>query len=331
MSGINHASPAVEYFNRLNDRFFKFLFATEAWKFLLIELLNEVLRDIKEGFERLPEILDLFYGDREAVALYKADKVPRFDVVAMTGGRRLFHLEVQVAKDRNILDRILNYAARHYLTFTGQGEAYLPAQVVVVVLADFILFEGKKGYHTLIRPVDVESGAWSMRGLEFHIIELPKLRRLRRKPRTGLENFLYYLCDIGGEKMMQAVAEADWRVAEMRRLEEQFRSNPALMVDYQNHEQARRDFEMEVRLREAESEAHGEERGILIGEERGRREGILIGEERGEKRGIKLGRAEGREEALLATARRMLDEGMPPEQVARLTVLPIEEVRVMRK
>ena len=62
-------------------------------------------------------------------------------------------------------------------------------------------------------------------------------------------------------------------------------------------------------------------------------------EAEGEKRGIKLGRAEGekrgitlgRKEEKFATARRMLDDGMSPEQVARLTVLPIEEVSVLKK
>lgn len=158
---------------------------------------------------------------------------------------------------------------------------------------DFVLFEGKKEYHTLVRPIDVETGDWVMKGLEFHFIELPKVRRLRRKPRTGLENFLYYFCDIGGKETMQTLAEVDWRVAEMLRLEEQFRSDPVLMVEYQNHEQAKRDFEREIMFREAES------------------------------------REEARKETLLATARRMRAGGLSDAQIAEFTGLSASDIEII--
>ena len=45
--------------------------------------------------------------------------------------------------------------------------------------------------------------------------------------------------------------------------------------------------------------------------------------------GAEYGRQEGRQEALLDIARRMLSAGMSPEQISRLTVLPMAEVRAL--
>ena len=51
----------------------------------------------------------------------------------------------------------------------------------------------------------------------------------------------------------------------------------------------------------------------------------------GEARGIKLGRNEGRNEGIAATARRMLDRGVLPEQVADFTGLSPDEVEALRR
>ena len=61
--------------------------------------------------------------------------------------------------------------------------------------------------------------------------------------------------------------------------------------------------------------AAGEERGFTAGEERGRSAGIAIGAEH----------------KSLETARNMLAEGFPAEQVARLTGLSPERVRELEE
>ena len=77
----------------------------------------------------------------------------------------------------------------------GQGEEYGDlAPVIFVGLLDFQIFsslsEGRdKGedYHTLHRILNVRNHRWEMRGMEFHFLELPKLRCRRVEPWTGLE------------------------------------------------------------------------------------------------------------------------------------------------
>ena len=69
------------------------------------------------------------------------------------------------------------------------------------------------------------------------------------------------------------------------------------------------------------------EKAVAAGEERGRSAGIAIGEERGRSAGIAIGA----EHKSLETARNMLAEGFPAEQVARLTGLSPERVRELEE
>ena len=109
--------------DRLSDRFFKYLFAKEEHKDLLIAFLNEVLLDLNpDGSARWIE--DVTYGDRESSPLYRDAKLPRFDVIARSEDGRVFHIEVQVAKDPYFLERSLYYAAMTYSLQLRKGEDY---------------------------------------------------------------------------------------------------------------------------------------------------------------------------------------------------------------
>ena len=109
--------------DRLSDRFFKYLFAREEHKDLLIALLNEVLSDLDpDGSVR--RIEDVTYGDRESSPLHRDAKLPRFDVVARAEEGRVFHIEVQAAKEPYFLERSLYYAAMTYSLQLKKGEDY---------------------------------------------------------------------------------------------------------------------------------------------------------------------------------------------------------------
>lgn len=49
-----------------------------------------------------------------------------------------------------------------------------------------------------------------------------------------------------------------------------------------------------------------------------------------EARGIAKGRAEGRAEGRADTARRMLMRGLPPQQIAEYTDLPLEAIEALK-
>ena len=146
--------------DRLSDRFFKYLFAMEEHKDLLIAFLNEVLLDLNpDGSAR--RIEDVTYGDRESSPLYRDAKLPRFDVIATAEDGRVFHIEVQVAKDRYFLERSLYYAAMTYFLQMEKGDEYsVLTPVIFVGLLDFEVFPSTKNededYHSLHRILNIQ-------------------------------------------------------------------------------------------------------------------------------------------------------------------------------
>ena len=58
-----------------------------------------------------------------------------------------------------------------------------------------------------------------------------------------------------------------------------------------------------------------------------KREGIAEGKEIGMKEGMEKGRAEGKHEANTETAQRLLAMGLPAEQVAKATQLPLDIIK----
>ena len=295
--------------DRLSDRFFKYLFAREEHKDLLIAFLNEVLLDLNpDGSAR--RIEDVTYRDRESSPLHREAKLPRFDVVARAEDGRVFHIEVQVAKDPYFLERSLYYAAMSYsMQLKKGGEYHALSPVLFVGLLDFEVFPsvaGDEDYHSLHRILDVRDHRWAMKGMEFHFLELPKLRRRRVGPRTGLERLLSYLGNVGGEPAMQELAQADSRVERMMQLESLFTRDPDLLRDYFIDLRDRLDYENSFKW----ARADGLEQGRAEGEARGRAEGEA------------RGRAD--------TARNLLRMGLAPSQIAEATGLSLDEIEALR-
>ena len=73
-----------------------------------------------------------------------------------------------------------------------------------------------------------------------------------------------------------------------------------------------------------------ERKGIEKGIQLGRTEGIQLGE----ARGIQLGRTEciqlGEARGIASTARRMLEGGLPMEQIAEFTGLSLKQIEALR-
>ena len=307
--------------DRLSDRFFKYLFAREEHKDLLIAFLDEVLLDLDPD-ESARRIEDVTYGDRESSPLYRDAKLPRFDVVARSEDGRVFHIEVQVAKDPYFLERSLYYAAMTYSLQLRKGEDYHTLSPVIFVgLLDFEAFpstsrsmSGDEDYHSLHRILDVRDHRWEMRGMEFHFLELPKLRRRGSGPRTGLDRLLSYLGNVGGEGTMQEIAQVDSRVERMMQLESLFMRDPDLLREYLKDLRDRLDYENSFKWARTD------------GLEQGRAEGRAEGEAKGRAEGEAKGRLEGRAE----TAQNLIRMGLDLDKIAQATDLSLDEIKTIK-
>ena len=311
--------------DRLSDRFFKYLFAREEHKDLLIAFLDEVLSDFDPD-ESARRIEDVTYGDRESSPLYRDAKLPRFDVIARTEDGRVFHIEVQVAKDPYFLERSLYYAAMSYsLQLRKGGEYHVLMPVIFVGLLDFEVFPSTsrdEDYHSLHRILDIRDHRWSMKGMEFHFLELPKLRRRSVGPRTGLDRFLSYLGNMGGEQAMQELAQVDSRVERMMQLESLFTRDPDLLRDYLIALRDRLDYEYSFKQARADALTEGRAEGMAKGMAQGMAKGMAQGRAEGE--------AKGRAKGMADTARRMLARGLSPEQIAEYTDLSLGEIKTIK-
>jgi len=149
------------------------------------------------------------------------------------------------------------------------------------------------------------------------IIELSKLDEILKKPideMTSLEVwciFLRYASDPKHRKLINKLIT--------RREALSVAAKVLTSISKDEHERAkfmsRRKFETDMYSNLMTAEKRGEIRGITIGEERG----IAIGEERG--------REEGREEKNREIILEMKRESFSDEVIARITKLPMEEIK----
>ncbi len=303
--------------NPLNDVLFKYLFASRGNEANLLRLLNDTL-----GPER--SVVSLEYMDRENDPTRYGGRFSFFDVLARTEDGRICHVEVQLGNEGFFFERLVYYASCSFADQLSVGDGYDKLRpVIFVTILNFSLFpDGRKNWHSVHRLLDVEDHRCYSDSLEFHFLELPKLRRLARAggvEETGLSRMLRYLGRIGGEKEMERLVERDSGVERVHNgMRSFFRSSGNLAL-YMMRERAETDYRNAMKYAEERAWARGEARGKAVGE--------AVGEARGEARGEAVGEAKNRAE----TARRMLDMDFTSEQISQVTELSLDEVNAMRR
>ena len=280
--------------NRLNDRLFKYIFASRQHKANLIRFLNDVLDDPGRV------IADIEYIDRELYQPILRGKGTRFDVRAKTSDGRLFQVEVQIRDEDDFLKRCLFYTCANYTSQIVVGEPYGQlGEVVFIAVLDFDAFPDKPdAYHSVQRMMDVENHKCYCSGVEMHFLELPKMRKLGRGKSpdrmTGLERMLMYMGTVGESEALNEIAAYDPDIRRILNMEEAFVKTPDLWVNYLMREREQSDWDNYVRSREAKGEARG--------------------------------RAEGRAE----TARNLIRMGLDLDKIAQATGLPMDEVEALQ-
>ena len=290
-----------EPFNRLNDSFFKYALAAPERKSLTAEFLNAVLAHYEDNFVKVE---DVEFLDREAVADWQGAKVPRFDVFVRSVDGRLFHIEVQDAPDKFFLKRSLFYTSHDFVMQSMRGLSYEAFEPVTFIgLMNFNAMGSahkSREWYTVHRVLNTATHECTFSWTELRMIELPQLRREKRKlgnmPASEFEAVLFYFGNIGGEEVMEAVAEKYPVVDELLEAEKRYRSDPLLWRQYVFAEVAHRDYLMNLKAEREE----GREEGILLGQEEGREEG--------RKDTLRILRAQ---------------SGMTDEQIAQMFNMPI--------
>ena len=313
---------SAEPFNRLNDAYFKSVMASPERKHITIAFLNALMSHAySEGF---PEIEDIEFLDREAVTKWEGEKVPRFDVFLRAFfcnnviEDRLFHIEVQDARDNFFMKRGFFYSCRDYAGQSERGHSYEDFKPVIFTgLLNFGLYgesDSPPEWYNLHKVLNMFTHKCDCDLLDMHFAELSMLRRkwrrVKHKPSTKFEELMFYFGNVGGKSMgdtlVQEIAENNPVVADLLEYEKEFRTDPLLMRQYVFAERAHYDYLANLKYEREE----GREIGLKEGLKEGREEGFKEGRAKGLEEGLLKGLATGREEGLLKGFVKGRDEGL---------------------
>ena len=181
------------YADLLLDLTFKKAFNPDTQnKVCLIELLNALLEgEIDEPIE------DVQSRDKEYSDGSNESRTTIFDLHCVDSKNRKFIIEVQIAKQENIVNRAIYYASQTVVSQgdRGRGYKYGLDPVITVVFMEFSVFDEQDKYlrKAMLREKD---GTRISRTLNFVFVELPKFRKKLEELETNLDKCLYALCHI---------------------------------------------------------------------------------------------------------------------------------------
>jgi predicted transposase/invertase (TIGR01784 family) len=181
----------LRYLNPLTDFGFHRLFGTESCKELLIDFLNEIIKE--EGL-----ITDIQYLQPEQWGYRQNDRRAIFDIFCINENGEFFVVEMQRAKQPYFRDRSIFYASLpvQKQAIRGIWNFNLKAVYLVAVL-DFVLFdefeEDEEQIIEYVRLVRERTKTLYSKKLNFVFIELPKFRKTENELKTNVDKWLFSL------------------------------------------------------------------------------------------------------------------------------------------
>lgn len=212
------AEFAEKYINPFTDFGFKRLFGEEPNKDLLLDFLNELLKE-EQG-----EIKDLTYLKNEHLGSAEVDRKAIFDLYCENERGEKFIVELQKTKQNFFKDRTV-----YYSTFPIREQAkradwnYELKAVYTIAILDFV-FEEDKGtpekFRYDIKLKDNETNKVFYDKLTFIYLEMPKFNKSVDELSTRFEKWLYVLRNLNRldrvpEKLKEQIFEKLFEVAEI--------------------------------------------------------------------------------------------------------------------
>ena len=181
----------ARYLNPLTDFGFRKIFGTESNKDLLIDFLNQVIKE--EGL-----IVDVNYLKPEQLGNFEKDRKAVFDIFCTTENGEYFIVEMQKANRAFFRERCI-----YYTTFPIQQQAqkgiwnFRLNTVYLVGILDFILFdEFKEDKEQVVEYVSLmreRTKTVFSNKLKFAFVQLPKFRKTEKELENQFDKWLYLL------------------------------------------------------------------------------------------------------------------------------------------
>ncbi|MGB1315388.1 MAG: Rpn family recombination-promoting nuclease/putative transposase [Chitinophagales bacterium] len=181
-----------KYINPFTDYGFKRLFGEEPNKDLLLDFLNELLRE-EQG-----EIIGLKYLKNENLSSTELNRKAVFDLYCTNSRGEKFIVELQKTKQKFFKDRTL-----YYSTFPIQEQALKGSEwnfelkkVYTIAILDFVFddFESEpEKFRYDIKLSDIATKKVFYDKLTFIYLEMPKFNKRAKELKTRFEKWLFVL------------------------------------------------------------------------------------------------------------------------------------------
>jgi predicted transposase/invertase (TIGR01784 family) len=217
-----------KYINPFTDYGFKKLFGEELNKDLLLDFLNELLKE-EQG-----QIKDLTYLKTEHLGATEIDRKAIFDLYCENERGEKFIVELQKTKQNFFKDRTV-----YYSTFPIREQAkradwdYELKAVYTIAILDFV-FDSDKNEPTKFRYdvklKDVETNKVFYDKLTFIYLEMPKFNKSVDELETRFDKWLYVLRNLNKldrvpDKLRESIFDKLFETAEIARFtQDQVRS-----------------------------------------------------------------------------------------------------------
>jgi len=207
-----------KYINPFTDFGFKRLFGEEPNKDLLLDFLNEILRD-QQG-----QIVDLTYLKTEKFGISEQERKAIFDLYCENEKGEKFIVEMQKSKQNFFKDRSV-----YYSTFPIQEQAqksewnYELKAVYTIGILDFVFDSDQnepEKFRYDVRLQDIKTNKTFYDKLTFIYFEMPKFNKSIDELETHFDKWLYVLKNLHKlnrlpEKLKEQVFEKVFEVAEI--------------------------------------------------------------------------------------------------------------------
>ncbi|PID63019.1 MAG: hypothetical protein CR974_02570 [Gammaproteobacteria bacterium] len=298
-------SENEKYINPFTDYGFKRLFGEEPNKELLIDFLNELLRD-EQG-----EIVELTYLNSEQLGRSKEDRKSLFDIYCTNEKGDKFIVELQKTKQKFFKDRTLYYSTFPIVQQANRGSNwnFELRPVYTIAILDFAFDDEEDDvankYRYDVKLIEKETQQVFYDKYTFIYLSMPKFTKKLEELETHFEKWLYafkHLSELKAipDALREEIFVKFFDAAEVAHL------NPDEYITYEASLKAYWDRKSEL--------STTLEEGFEKGREEGREEGIEIGIEKGSNA------------KALEIAKNLKQTGLDASAIAQITGLPLEAI-----
>ena len=260
---------------------------------------------------------------------HAGDKSAVLDIKAQSLAGDLFHIEMQTLEQHFYSARALYYWARLYTGQLRQGENYTTLQRTYSI--HFLNFNLLKlpNYQSnfLILEKDHPTIQLSDR-FQMVFFELPKFTRTLDETDDKLELWLYIMKHTPSldEVAMRTIVDKNPVMQETLQELRGLSIDPQLLSIEEARRKAKLDYNTNMLVSREMGRAEGEVKGREEGKAEGRAEGEAKGREEGKAEGLAEGEAKGLAASKMESARVMLENHYPLEEISKITGLSPEQL-----